>query len=134
MSVSIVSEHVRGLQYNEDRQHDALGGLPPVIYAERNLGTLLLSCLLDGEAYVYSTYPHRSQARARARRYLLRSTRSRHIRNAGVRAQFLANIRNNCDLTLVIMTPFLDTGFLCSRVIPDSVPSGLLDYPWSRTS
>ncbi len=31
----IVSQWRR--QYNEDRPHDALGGLPPVVYATRNL-------------------------------------------------------------------------------------------------
>lgn len=43
--------------YNEERPHDALGSLPPAVFANNcSQGkTLLLNCLLDGEAYAGST-------------------------------------------------------------------------------
>jgi Integrase core domain len=45
----IVSQWRR--QYNEDRPHDALGGLPPPSMHNVTWKTLLLNCLLDGGAY-----------------------------------------------------------------------------------
>lgn len=45
----ITSRWIR--QYNEDRPHDALGGLPPLVYANGKLENSSLNCLVDGEAY-----------------------------------------------------------------------------------
>ena len=47
------------VEYNEQRPHDALGELPPRDYAHRMPESLLLNCLLDGEAYGYGSQAER---------------------------------------------------------------------------
>jgi len=52
------------LEYNEERDHDGLGGLTP-IEACNTLESPHLSCLLDGEAYApvpLSTFPFQNPA------------------------------------------------------------------------
>ena len=101
-------------EYNEERPHDALAGLPPTIYrVQLEAGVLLWNCLLDGGTYVLN-----------GETTLLSSNRMLKKSISGVLASLRGSTYRSVRLASSLAAALLDGLFEHPEVILASVPYG----------